>query len=577
MNKISHPRREFLIRLSSVSAVLASGATLSACGNGNDPVVSFNYGVASGDPLTDRVILWTHAAVGQSTDDVPLTYQVATDNNFSNIVSSGTVNASSANNNTAKVDALGLTPGNEYFYRFVARGGYNSSVGKTRTLPANSVTEVKLAVFSCSSYAHGYFSVYEAAANSDAQYALHLGDYIYEYKDGEYPATPVTGRNVTPKTEIYSLADYRMRHAQQKSDPSLKTLHSRMAMIAVWDDHEFANDAFMTGAENHTEVTEGTFAARKAAALQAYHEWMPIRTGTDKSVIYRSFNFGNLLSLHMLDTRIIGREKQLPLTEITTPAGYTAWTSNSRQLMGTAQTAWLATQMATSTAKWQVLGQQVVMAKTWIPASIQTKFDSYFRAPAVNTITATRTEVEIYKAQYAAALTAGTIPAYLGGQTANSYLNAANPAIPYNMDAWDGYPAARETVLGAFVQAAAATPSVGKKLVVLSGDSHNAWHNNLTTLNGTKVGEEFATTSVSSPGWEEYFPAAYFPDTIKTLLESTTAVSNVQWTDTTRRGYLKMTFTPTQAKGEFIFIDSVSTKPYAIATPVPAETRTYAG
>jgi len=577
MNKISPPRREFLIRLSSVSAVLATGATLSACGNSNDPVVLFNYGVASGDPLTDRVILWTHATFEQSTDDVQLTYEVATDNNFSSVVSSGIATASASNNYTVKVDATGLAAGNEYFYRFVARGGFSSSVGKTRTLPANSVTEVKLAVFSCSSYAHGYFSVYEAAASSDAQYALHLGDYIYEYKDGEYPTTPVVGRNVSPRTEIYSLADYRMRHAQQKSDPSLKTLHARMPMIAVWDDHEFANDAFMTGAENHTEATEGTFTARKAAALQAYHEWMPIRTGVDKSVIYRSFNFGNLLSLHMLDTRIIGREKQLALTEIQTPAGYAAWTSTSRQLMGSTQTTWLATQMATSTAKWQVLGQQVVMAKTWIPASIQTKFDSYFRAPAPGTITAIRTEVETYKGQYTAALTAGTIPAYLSGQTANAYLNAANPAIPYNMDAWDGYPVARETVLGAFVQAAAATPSVGKKLVVLAGDTHNAWHNNLTTLNGTKVGEEFATSSVSSPGWEEYFPTAYFPNTIKTLLESTTAVSNVQWTDTTRRGYLKMTFTPTQAKGEFIFIDSVSTKLYAIATPDASETRTYAG
>ncbi len=576
MNKISHPRREFLIRLSSVSAVLASGATLSACGDGNDPVVLFNYGVASGDPLTDRVMLWTHAAFELSAGDVPLTYQVATDNNFSNIVSTGSVVASGANNNTVKVDALGLAAGNEYFYRFVARGGHSSSVGKTRTLPASSVAEVKLAVFSCSSYAHGYFSVYEAAASSDAQYALHLGDYIYEYKDGEYPATPVVGRNVSPKTEIYSLADYRMRHAQQKSDPSLKTLHARMPMIAVWDDHEFTNDAYMTGAENHTEATEGTFAARKEAALQAYHEWMPIRTGTDKSVIYRSFNFGNLLSLHMLDTRIIGREKQLALTDL----GSAAWLSTSRQLMGSTQTTWLATQMATSTAKWQVLGQQVVMAKTWIPASIQKKFDSYFRAPAPDTIGAIRTEVETYKSQYSAALTAGTIPVYLAGGNANAYLKGAptdNPAIPYNMDAWDGYPVARETVLGAFVQAAAATPSVGKKLVVLSGDTHNAWHNNLTTLNGTKVGEEFATPSVSSPGWEEYFPTAFFPGTIKTLLESTTAVSNVQWTDTTRRGYLKMSFTPTQAKGEFIFIDSVSTKSYAIATPVAAETRTYAG
>ena len=566
-------RREFLIKMASASAVVTAGGSLSACGGSLDP--EFLYGVASGDPLADRVILWTHAKFPRTELPVSLRYQVATDATFNQIVSQGDVIAKSENGHTAKVDATGLTMGENYFYRFTY-GSTNSPVGRTRTLPAANVAEVKLAVFSCSSFAHGYFSVYEAASSSDAQYALHLGDYIYEYKDGEYPTQAVTGRNVAPPTEITSLSDYRTRHAQQKSDPNLKNLHARMPMIAVWDDHEFTNDAYMTGAQNHTEGAEGTFADRKAAALKAYHEWMPIRTGTDLGTIYRSFDFGTLLSLHMLDTRIVGREKQIPLTEIGTR--YAEWTSSTRQMIGTTQFAWLAQKMATSPAKWQVLGQQVIMAKTWLPASIQAKFQSYFDAPAQNTITAIRTEVDTYKAEYAAAFSAGTIGTYLAGGVASPYLNGAltvNPAIPYAMDAWDGYPAAREMVLGAFQQAAAATPS--KKLVVLSGDSHNAWHNNLTTLNGTKVGEEFATPSVSSPGWEEYFPPALFPDTIKSMLESTTAVSNVQWTDTTRRGYLKMTFTASQAKGEFVFIDQVKTGTYVVATPVAAETRTYVG
>ena len=568
-------RREFLIKVASASAVMTAGASLSACGGSSSPQPEFLYGVASGDPLADSVILWTHAKFPVADIPVVLRYQVASDAAFTQIVSQGDAIATAENGHTVKVDATGLTAGATYFYRFTF-GETNSPVGITRTLPAAGVSEVKLAVFSCSSFAHGYFSVYEAASRSDAQYALHLGDYIYEYKDGEYPDKAVQGRNVAPRTEITSLGDYRTRHAQQKSDPNLKNLHARMPMIAVWDDHEFTNDAYMTGAENHPEGAEGTFANRKAAALKAYHEWMPIRTGSDLGTIYRSFDFGTLLSLHMLDTRIVGREQQIPLTDI--GSRYADWTNPNRQMIGTKQLGWLAQEMVTSPAKWQVLGQQVIMAKTWLPASIQGKFQSYFNAPALDTITAIRTEVEIYKAEYSAALSAQTIGTYLSGGVASTYLNGgfnANPAIPYAMDAWDGYPAAREMVLGAFQQAAAITPT--KKLVVLSGDTHNAWHNNLTTLNGTKVGEEFATPSVSSPGWEEYFPPLYFPDTIKSMLESTTAVSNVQWTDTTRRGYLKMTFTPSQAKGEFVFIDQVKTGTFVVATPVPAETRIYSG
>jgi alkaline phosphatase D len=206
------------------------------------------------------------------------------------------------------VDATGLEAGKSYFYRFKA-GSTVSSVGKTRTLPASTATEVKFAVFSCANYPEGYFNVYGLASQSDAQYAIHLGDYLYEYPNGTYPTTATPSRVHAPVTEIYSLADYRTRHAQYKTDPDLKVLHASMPMIAVWDDHEIANDAYKDGAENHDATKEGTFSDRKAAALQAYHEWMPIRTGSDKSIIYRSFDFGSVLSLHMLDTRLIGRDK----------------------------------------------------------------------------------------------------------------------------------------------------------------------------------------------------------------------------------------------------------------------------
>lgn len=530
---------------------------LSACGGAdNSPMAQFNYGVASGDPLSSAVILWTHAKYQSFNDPVELRYEVATDLAFASVVSQGVVVASEATSYTAKVDAKGLSPATEYFYRFRS-GMWISPIGRTRTLPVGAVSEVKMAVFSCSSYAHGQFHVYGEASNSDAQFTVHLGDYIYEYKDGEYPTSPMAGRNVLPATEIYSLADYRTRHALYKSDVNLKLLHARMPMFAVWDDHEFANDAYMTGAENHSEATEGTFAARKAAALQAYHEWMPIRTGTDKAVIYRSFDFGNLVSLHMLDTRLIGREKQLDQTAVlTTPAGGAAWQNPARQLLGSTQLSWLQNGMTTSTSKWQVLGQQVVMAATLLPVSVQTKFQAYFAKPDASTIGAIIAEVQAYKTALA--------------NNDTTYLSPANPVVPYNFDAWDGYPAARETVLQSFLAAAAAAPTIGKKLVALAGDSHNAWHNNLTLLNGTKVGEEFATASVTAPGWESYFPT--LTATIKSLFQDTTAKSNVRWMDPSRRGYLKMTFTPTQARGQFIFIDSVTNSTYTVQTPVAAET-----
>lgn len=556
--QLLNTRREFIIRAASMSAALSAGSVLSACGGG-EAMVQFNYGVASGDPLADRVMLWTHAKYEGLVVDVPLLYQVASDAAFNNIVSSGSVVASEATGYTAKADAVGLSAGLEYYFRFSC-GRWISAVGRTRTLPASNVSEVKLAVFSCANYAFGFFNVYGEASNSDAQYALHLGDYIYEYKDGEYPSTPIAGRNHVPSTEIYSLADYRARHAQYKSDVNLKRLHGRMPVIAVWDDHEIANDAYMTGAENHTEGAEGAFVNRKAAAIQAYHEWLPIRTGADKSVIYRSFNFGTLLSLHMLDTRLVGREKQLMQADLSTASGQATWQSPGRQLLGTTQTSWLQNAMAASSARWQVLGQQVVMASTWLPASVQLKFQAYFAAPNATTVTGIINEVAAYKTAYT-----------LNG--ASAYISASNPAIPYNLDAWDGYLAARETVLQSFASVAALSPAIGKKLVVLSGDSHNAWHTNLTLLNGTKIGEEFATTSVSAPGWEAYFPT--LTSTIKSLFEDTNAISRVQWMDPSRRGYLKMSFTSAAAKGEWIFIDTVSSGTYAVASPAASEVRSY--
>ena len=562
-------RREFVIKIASVSAALAAGAGLSACGGDGAPA-EFNFGVASGDPLADKVILWTHAKYPSSDADVALRYQVANDAAFSQIVSEGDVTTSAATGFTAKVDASGLKAGTAYFYRF-SQGTSHSPVGRTRTLP-QTADSLKLAVMSCTNYPAGFFNVYAEVAKSDAEFALHLGDYIYEYAANGYAssAAAALGRVSLPANELLTLADYRARHAQYKGDPDSKNLHGLKPMIAIWDDHEIANDAFKDGAENHTPASEGAWANRKAAALQAYHEWMPIRTGSDKAKIYRSFNFGNLVSLHMLDTRLIGRDEQIDIADLAGANGAGArntalasFSSPTRQLLGTEQMQWLQGQLMASTARWQVLGQQVLMGRMEFPVSVLAALNTSDLSPAAQA--AGQKAVSDY-------LTAKATPASARTPAQAGLMNTTlNPKLGYNLDAWDGYVAARETLLMTAYQ-------LQKRLVVLAGDTHNAWHSDLTlmglanpALAGTKVGEEFATSSVSSPGLENYL-VTLSPAQIKGIFEG--VVDDLNWMDASQRGFLKMSFTPSEAKGEWYFVNTISNRAYTSAL---GQTKTMAG
>jgi alkaline phosphatase D len=559
MNNTSS-RRDFLIKVSSISAVVSSGAVLSACGSNESPMVNFDFGVASGDPLSDRVIVWTHAKYQNLSDAVPLTWQVATDLEFTKIISSGSGLATADNGYTFKADAQGLSPNQSYFYRFVS-GQHISPIGKTKTLPLGAVNEVKLAVLSCSNYPAGFFNVYAEVARSDADVAIHLGDYIYEYAATGYASEKAAslGRTSVPANEIVSLSDYRLRHAQYKSDADSKQFHASKPVIAVWDDHEFTNDTYKDGAENHSTATEGSFAARKAVAIQAYHEWMPIRSGMDKSKIYRSFNFGNLLSLHMLDTRSVGRDQQVEITDLINPAkqasAVATLSSPTRQLMGTEQVQWLQGQMAASTATWQVLGQQVLMARMEFPLTI---------LQALNpSDTSAQAQIAGQKAitDY---LTAKGKQAQGYPLTALEKALLAQPKLGYNLDAWDGYPAAREILLST-------AAALNKRLVVLAGDTHNAWHSDLTLLSGQKVGEEFATSSVSSPGLEAYLSLP--PAQIKAIFEG--VVKDLKWMDASRRGYLKLTVSSSQVQGEWFFIDTIYSRSYKVDPSAPAEKRIF--
>jgi alkaline phosphatase D len=565
MAKIQDPiqlssRRGFIGGVASVSAVAAIAGTLTSCSSSDEPI-EFRYGVASGDPLSDRVILWTHAKPIVGEGAISLQYEVAIDMMFTSIVSRGEVMSTPDTGFTVKVDAMGLNPGKTYFYRF-RRGEDRSPVGTTRTLPDASASEVRFAVFSCSNYPAGFFNVYAEAAKSDAQYAIHLGDYIYEYASTGYASDQAAklGRVSDPVNEILSLADYRKRYAQYRSDPDLQTLHAKMPMIAVWDDHEIANDAWKDGAENHDPSKEGTWAARKTAALAAYHEWMPIRSAADRSIIYRSFDFGNLLSLHMLDTRLVGRDQQIPIEDLAGLSGpakqasaTASFSAPTRQLLGSTQANWLNSQMAASKATWQVLGQQVLMARMEFPVSVLAALnpsDTSAEAQAAGS-----KAVSDY-------LTAKATPAALRTPMQLALMDPkTNPKLGYNLDAWDGYIVARETLLGAAAQ-------LGKKLISLAGDTHNAWHSKLSLMGlanpamaGMKVGEEFATSSVSSPGIESYLSLP--PAQIKGIFEG--VVDDLRWMDPSRRGYLKMIFTASEARGEWYFVSTVSERNYSVS------------
>lgn len=359
-------RRALLQNLGVIGAVAALPLGCSSEEEEGAPI--FNEGVASGDPLPTAVILWTRVTSTDASVDVK--WEISTSREFARIDATGTFQTNADRDYTVKVDATGLTAGTTYYYRFSALGR-TSPVGRTRTAATGTLSRLRLGVVSCASLAHGYFHAYRhLATRLDLDAIVHLGDYIYEYGNKEYGSV----RSYEPSTEILTLSDYRTRYRQYRHDPDLQALHKQFPFITVWDDHELADNAWSGGAENH-QPGEGDFNERKKIAAKVYSEWMPIRDQGDGSKIYRGFEFGDLVDLTMLDTRIIGRDKQVE--KLTDPE----LNDDKRGLLGAEQEKWLSDRLTASTAKWQIIGQQVMV---------------------------------------------GVFP------------------IQFNADAWDGYPAARE-------------------------------------------------------------------------------------------------------------------------------------
>jgi len=555
MKTTKNTRRNFIQKTLMASGGLILAPNFISCSDDDDlqveydesqlTVQNFNYGVASFDPSSSGVIIWSRF----NTANVEIIWEVSTQSDFNNILRTGKITTEDSRDNTLAIELTELDADQKLYYRFISTTDNSISVvGETITLPTDA-TQAKLAVCSCSNYQAGLFNVYDAMANSDADIIVHLGDYFYEYGAGGYGSTEENAflnRFHEPAGEIISLDDYRTRYKQYRSDAALQLAHQKKPFICVWDDHEIANDTYKEGAENHDEATEGSFEVRKQNALQAYSEFLPFSriAADDNSIIYRSVNIGNLVNLILMDTRLIGRDKQLNIGDYYTATGFdalafqTALTDPNRSIVGVTQRDWIISELNSSSAKWQVLGQQVLMGKMNIPVELLTAFGS-------ENFGAILTELVTIKLRLL-----NNDPSLSAEEIAR-----VTTVIPYNLDAWDGYPIDREIIYSALN---------GKKIVTFAGDTHNAWQNTLTSENGTEVGIELATSSISSPGFETYLGANSSPELVAGFQEALVAlIDGLNYFDASRRGYMMTTFTTTDVTSEWIFVDTLLSESYS--------------
>ncbi|WP_394750135.1 alkaline phosphatase D family protein [Spongiimicrobium salis] len=560
-------RRSFLAKSVIASGGIILSSHIVACvrdfegdADAPDSVPRFLHGVGSFDPTANAVIIWTRFTPIETevSESIRIRWQVAEDEGFSAIVKEGTEIASMINDFTIAKDVTRLPSKGKFYYRFLQEElNETSVVGETITLPNSGdvVDSVKLAVCSCSNYPAGLFNVYDAMANSEADVIVHLGDYIYEYEEGGFGTNENTvplGRVHDPSTEILSLEDYRLRYRQYRSDEALQLAHQKKPFIAVWDDHELTNDAYIDGAENH-DSSEGSFQARRQRAVQVYNEYMPFRSNSSE-IIYRNFEFGNLVNLVMLDTRIIARDQQLSFNDFFTAAGFdfaafeTALLNPERNLLGPTQLSWARNAVAGSSAQWQVLGQQVLTGRMFVPAELLI---------AIGTVASGNATAETFAQLQQTIIELSTLKArsLQGDPTLTpTELARINTVVPYNLDAWDGYPIERERLFATLN---------GKNVITLAGDTHNAWNTELKDAAGNRIGEEFACPSVSSPGFEGLF--GNDPATIAGIEQAfVLLIDDLQYFDAARRGYVLAEFTSGTASGSYRFVDTLASTSYSV-------------
>ena len=507
--------------------------------NAAGPKGTFAHGIASGDPTADAVMLWTRVTP-EKPEGGPLeiTWEMAQDPDFTTLAKSGTVTATAVSNWTAKVDATGLQTETWYYYRFRLRN-IVSPVGKTRTLPEGKVDSLRFAVVSCANWQHGLFNVYDHISKQDHFDALlHLGDYYYEYGADGYGDTAAgdMGRLHEPLHEIISLDDYRTRHAQYRSDANLQSATANMPLICIWDDHETSNDSWATGAENH-QADEGNWETRKAAAMRAYYEWMPIRDprpGRTREDIFRSYEWGDLLTLVSLETRLVARGEPIiidsHLESFTSQQAVDDFSEKlindpKRDMLGPVQTEFVTKTLKDSKVAgkpWRVLANQVIMGRLITP-----DMNPHVDEQAIQQIEQQWTAVR-------------------------AFVETSKYGLPVYLDSWDGYPVAREKF---FMR----LKSEGiEDVLVLTGDAHEYWVNDLTTDGGDKIGMELVTTSVSSETLGKYMG-----NTVKDYALLMTQVNqDVRYYNAEFNGYIDLQFTHKKALARFVAVNSVLSETY---------------
>jgi phosphodiesterase/alkaline phosphatase D-like protein len=495
-------------------------ARLGFAQNPYDPALKpFYHGVASGDPMADRVIIWTRVTP-ETEGTVAVAWKVATDAAMSQVVRTGVFTTDAARDYTVKVDVTGLQPYTTYYYSFNALGR-NSLVGRTKTTPEGDASRLRFAVVSCNNYEGGYFSAFGRIADrNDLDAVIHLGDYIYEYGPGDY-GTLSAERPVQPKNEIQSLRDYRQRYAWYRLDPDLRRSHQQHPFITVWDDHESANDAYKDGAENHQPETEGPWQTRKEISRRVYDEWMPIRG--DASPIYRVKPYGNLVDLIMIDTRIAGRDQQI--NDVTNPALY----APNRTILGQTQREWLFERLRTSKAKWKIIGNQVIFSEFNV------------------------------------------------GWAASPQLGTAQQLESVFLDIWDGYPAERQRIIDFIAE------NKIDNVVILTGDFHSSFAFDVAARPSAfspggpptydpktgkgSVAVEFATPSISSANFDENVnpqqSAAFEFQINKPLPPQAGPFAGVnpnphmKYVDLDRHGYFLLDVTAEKAQADWYFVETI--------------------
>lgn len=538
-------RRETLIGVSSTLLLPACSQIGIAPDAASD--AAFLHGIASGDPDTTSVVIWTR--VSRAKKPVDVGWRMATDSDFRNVVARGVYTTDASRDHTVKVVVEALHPGRDYFYRFEA-GGVRSSVGQTKTLPVGHVERLVLAVATCSNYAFGYFNAYEVIANDPSiDLVVHLGDYIYEHGiDGYGGETGQRiGRNHEPPHEAITLDDYRQRLAQYKTDVGSKVMHARHPLIVIWDDHETANNPWMGGAQNH-QADEGDWETRRAQSLQAYYEWLPVRDpreGGTREEYWRHYKIGDLASLITLETRHTGRSKQIEYEDyrdvIETEADAKEFVDTvvgapDRHMLSSAMKKFLADELAESVQanrRWRIIGNQSVMAKRMAPNLSDPFFERLRRDLSED-----------------------------ARNLLDSLTLLGNLGLPLDLDSWNGYPDARENFYQISKNAGA------RDLLVLAGDSHSYWQDALYDNAGESMGVELGATGITSPR-----SMVSFGQEGLRRFDQLNAANNkeVVWTDGHYRGFIRLEIDHDGAHADYVTVTNVESRDYAVKIVHTAE------